>query len=61
MVVGDRLKPLPVGSFLDTRRGVFYWQVGVGFIGKYRLVFIEKSDNGELRKKHINLIIHPKY
>jgi len=27
MIVGDQLKPLPVGSFLDTRRGVFYWQV----------------------------------
>jgi hypothetical protein len=61
MVVGDQLKPLPVGSFLDTNRGVFYWQVGVGFIGEYRLVFIEKSENGEFRKKHIKVMINPKY
>ena len=61
MVVGNQLKPLPIGSFLDTGRGVFYWQPGVGFIGEYRLVFIEKSENGEFKKKHINVIIGPKY
>jgi hypothetical protein len=61
MVVGDQLKPLPVGSFLDTKRGIFYWQPGVSFIGKYRLVFIEKSENGEFKRKHINVMIHPKY
>jgi hypothetical protein len=61
MVVGDQLKPLPVGSFLDTGRGIFYWQPGVGFIGKYRLVFIEKDKNGEFKRRHINVTIHPKY
>jgi hypothetical protein len=60
MVVGHQLKPLPIGSFLDTGRGVFYWQVGVGFLGKYRLVFIEKNKNGEFKRKHINVIILPK-
>jgi hypothetical protein len=58
MVVGHQLKPLPAGSFLDTERGVFYWQVGVGFIGKYRLVFIEKNENGEFKRRHINVMIH---
>jgi hypothetical protein len=61
MVVGHQLKPLPVGSFLDTRCGVFYWQVGVGFIGKYQLVFIEKNKNGEFKRKHLEVIIHSKY
>jgi hypothetical protein len=60
MVVDDQLKPLPVGSFLDTEGGVFYWQVGVGFIGKYRLVFIEKSENRKFKRKYIDVMIHPK-
>jgi hypothetical protein len=61
MVVGHQLKPLPVGSFLDTRRGVFYWQVSVGFIGKYRLLFIVKDPNGEYKRELINVLVHPKY
>jgi len=61
MIVGDQLKPLPIGSFLDTRRGVLYWQVGVGFIGEYRLVLIEKSENGKFKRKYLDVMIHPKY
>jgi hypothetical protein len=30
---------LPVGSTLDATRGIFTWQPGPGFIGRYRLVF----------------------
>jgi hypothetical protein len=61
MIVGDQLRPLPVGSLLDTQRGIFYWQVGVGFLGEYRLVFIEKSKNGEFKRKYLDVMIHPKY
>jgi hypothetical protein len=61
MIVGDQLRPLPVGSFLDTQRGIFYWQVGVGFLGEYRLVLIEKSKNGEFKRKYLDVMIHPKY
>ncbi|MGD2085439.1 MAG: SBBP repeat-containing protein [Candidatus Aminicenantes bacterium] len=61
MVVGGLFKPLPVGSFLDTRRGIFYWQAGVGFLGKYRLVFIEKNENGEFKTRLLNVMIHPKH
>jgi hypothetical protein len=32
--------PLPVGSTLDTQRGIFYWQPGPGFIGDYEYEFI---------------------
>ncbi|MCP5048963.1 MAG: hypothetical protein GY940_17465, partial [bacterium] len=31
--VGNRLRRLPVGSTLDGKAGVFYWQPGPGFIG----------------------------
>ena len=61
MVVDHQLKPLPIGSFLDTQRGIFYWQVGVGFLGEYRLVFIEKSKNGGFKRKYLDVMIHPKY
>jgi PKD repeat protein len=58
-VIGSRLKPLPVGSTLDTGRGIFYWQPGPGFIGEYQLVFISREKNGELTKKTIKTSIMP--
>ncbi|UCH96737.1 MAG: SBBP repeat-containing protein [Candidatus Aminicenantes bacterium] len=61
MPVGNQLKCLPVGSFLDTRRDIFYWHPGVGFVGEYPLVFIGKNQNGEFIKKHIRVMIYPKY
>jgi hypothetical protein len=60
-VIGSRLKPLPVGSTLDSGRGTFSWQPGPGFIGEYQLVFISREKNGELRKKFIKIIIMPRF
>ncbi len=37
MLVREELRPLPAGSTL--RDGVFYWQLGPGFLGSYELVF----------------------
>jgi hypothetical protein len=45
LVNGERA-PLPVGSSL--KQGVFYWQPGPGFLGKYEFVF-EREDGGEVR------------
>lgn len=59
MVVSGRLRPLPVGSFLDTLRGVFYWQAGGGFIGNYQFVFIIRNRIGGLEKKKLKVVIHP--
>jgi hypothetical protein len=59
LVVSGRLRPLPVGSFLDTSRGVFYWQAGGGFIGTYRFVFIKRNRAGEFEKKKLKVVIHP--
>jgi hypothetical protein len=51
--VGNRLKPLPIGSTMDVERGIFYWQPGPGFVGRYRLVFIKKDAHGGVTRKHI--------
>ena len=47
LVNGNR-EPLPVGSTL--KRGVFYWQLGPGFLGDYDLVLIRR-DGTELRRR----------
>ncbi|UCH95140.1 MAG: lamin tail domain-containing protein [Candidatus Aminicenantes bacterium] len=57
-VIGNQLRPLPIGSFLDDEKGIFYWQPGVGFLGTYEFVFIKKST--PLTKKNINIRIVPK-
>jgi hypothetical protein len=59
LLVNHRLKPLPVGSTLDTHRGIFYWQPGPGFIGEYRFVFIEKVQNRDVSRKNIMVKIVP--
>ncbi|MCP5054710.1 MAG: hypothetical protein GY940_46525 [bacterium] len=40
---------LPIGSTLDSEKGVFYWQAGPGFVGVYRFDFLV-SDNSTLDK-----------
>jgi hypothetical protein len=60
-VIGERLKPLPVGSAIDSRKGIFYWQPGPGFIGNYELVFIFKDSVGSMTKRRINIKIIPKF
>jgi hypothetical protein len=57
-LVGNRLKRLPIGSFLDAKQGVFYWAPGPGFVGVYELVFIDRSIK---RLQRVNINILPKY
>jgi hypothetical protein len=59
--VGTQLRPLPIGSTLDIKKGIFYWQPGPGFNGEYRFVFIEKTAKGELIKKMVQVFIKPKF
>lgn len=61
MVVESYLKPLPIGSFLDVERGVFYWQPGAGFVGNYQFVFIEIGKYGNLSKRNIAVSIERKF
>ncbi len=58
MVVNGQRRPLPVGSSLDAQNGVFYWQAGPGFVGRYDLVF-DISENGKTSKKEIHVTILP--
>jgi len=55
------ISPLPVGSTFDPVGGVFYWQPGAGFIGRYRFVFMEKAEDGSLNRKEIIINILPKF
>lgn len=59
--VGNRLKPLPVGSTMDIDAGIFYWQPGPGFIGRYRFVFFKKDSHGQMSQKEIVVDIIPKF
>jgi hypothetical protein len=56
---GGCLRALPVGSTLDAKKGIFYWQPGTGFLGRYHLVFVQTAANGEMTKKSITVEIVP--
>jgi hypothetical protein len=56
-LIGNHSRELPIGSTLDNRRGIFYWQLGVGFIGEYRLVFLQKDKNDTISKRMIKITI----
>jgi hypothetical protein len=58
-VVGSRFRPLPPGTYLDRKRGIFYWLPGPAFIGEYRFVFIRKEQNSEVARININIKIKP--
>ncbi|MCP4216199.1 MAG: hypothetical protein GY765_16245 [bacterium] len=60
LMVGEQLRPLPIGSTLDKRHGVFYWQPGHGFIGTYDFVFIAEKENGDTLRKAVTIEITAK-
>ena len=57
-LVGNQLKRLPIGSFLDKGQGIFYWTPGPGFIGVYELAFM---DNRKHLIQKVKIKILPKY
>lgn len=61
LAVGTRLMNLPVGSTLEKMTGRFSWIPGPGFVGTYRLVFIETGQDGETSRKNILVTIAPKF
>ncbi|MCP4220969.1 MAG: hypothetical protein GY765_40445, partial [bacterium] len=61
LVVGDRLLELPVGSSLNLERGIFSWQPGPGFVGRYHLVFVTRDAQGKRIKTPITINISPKF
>ncbi|MCP4157386.1 MAG: hypothetical protein GY757_57275 [bacterium] len=65
LVVGNQFKALPSGSTLDTKKGVFYWQPGPGFIGSYTFDFFTAAakDNhiNSIKRKRVKINITPKF
>ena len=61
MVVGNELRPLPIGSTLDPKTGIFSWQPGPGFIGDYEFVFVKKTEESEQQKIKLKIRIVPKF
>jgi len=61
MVVGNELRPLPVGSTLDRRTGRFSWMPGPGFLGTYDLVFISHEGSRMMRKMPLRVSIKPSF
>lgn len=62
MLVGDQMRPLPIGSTLDSKSGKFYWLASPAFLGEYRFVFTFIEKGSETKKlKHIIVNIVPKF
>jgi hypothetical protein len=53
------ISPLPIGSTLDTKRGIFYWSPGPGFLGEYRLFFMTGDKKVGFTGKSITIRIVP--
>jgi len=60
IAVGEKLYPLPIGSTLDSERGVFTWQLGPGFIGDYEFVFVKRAPQGVV-KLRTRIQVVPKF
>jgi len=56
LVVGNELRPLPIGSTFDADRGVLVWQPGPGFFGDYQFVFVNRAAG---LKKNLRIRIRP--
>ncbi|MCP5046487.1 MAG: fibronectin type III domain-containing protein, partial [bacterium] len=59
-MVYNGLRPLPIGSYLDKKRGIFSWQAGLAFLGDYHLVFIKTDSVGNRTRKEVLVTIKPK-
>jgi hypothetical protein len=58
--VGGELAPLPIGSQLDAATGLFTWAPGVGFVGRYDLVFVRWSGTQAVARHEVRVILAPK-
>jgi len=61
MIVGDQLRPLPVGSTLDPVKGAFSWLPGPGFLGTYDLLFLKTDELEITRRIPVKVTIRPKF
>jgi hypothetical protein len=58
--VGEALAPLPIGSQLDATTGEFTWAPGVGFVGRYDLVFVRWEGGRAVARHEVRVILAPK-
>ena len=42
-LVGSELRPLPIGASFDSRDGIFFWQLGPGFLGEHQIVLVDSA------------------
>jgi hypothetical protein len=56
MLIGNRAGPLPAGSRFDAATGIFIWQPGVGFAGRYDFVFTRGAESVP-----VTIVISPKH
>ena len=57
LLVGNTLRPLPIGSSLDPQEGIFYWLPGPGFVGTFKFIFIIEEGGGMVSKKRLDIVI----
>ncbi len=58
-IVNGEQHSLPIGSTLDERTGIFYWQPPVGFFGNYHLMFQRPGDGTVIPVRiHIGSDVH---
>jgi hypothetical protein len=49
-----------IGTTMDAEKGVFYWSPGPGFVGTYRLIFVNTDSFGNRTKKMAIVHVKPK-
>jgi hypothetical protein len=54
------LAPLPIGSSLDASTGTFAWMPGVGFYGRYDLVFVRWSGGHAVARQDVRIVLNAK-
>jgi Tol biopolymer transport system component len=54
------LAPLPIGSHIDRATNTFTWAPGVGFVGRYDLVFVRSLDGRRISRRDVRILLHPK-
>ena len=59
LVVGDELRPLPVGATLDPTGRMFSWMPGPGFLGRYDLIFVSQEVAGFSVMRRVSVCIVP--
>ena len=58
-IVGNRIRPLPVGSRFDSQAGVFTWLPGAGFAGAFQLEFFRVAEDQTVLRWRIDVDIDP--